>query len=122
VPLAVSAPFHCGLMKPAQDRLAPELRALAVQNPRVPIVANVDARLKRDGTAAIDALIEQLSSPVRWEDVVRRLASEGVTTYVEVGPGTVLSGLVRKIQREAVVASFGSPDDLGAVERVIVSE
>jgi [acyl-carrier-protein] S-malonyltransferase len=122
VPLAVSAPFHCGLMKPAQDRLAPELRALAVQNPRVPIVANVDARLKRDGTAAIDALIEQVSSPVRWEDVVRRLASEGVTTYVEVGPGTVLSGLVRKIQREAVVASFGSPDDLGAVERVIVSE
>jgi len=116
VPLAVSAPFHCALMKPAQDRLAPELRALPTQTPAVPIVANVDAELKRDATAAIDALVAQVSSPVRWEAVVQRLASEGVTTYVEVGPGTVLSGLVRKIHREATVMSFGSPDDLAAVE------
>jgi [acyl-carrier-protein] S-malonyltransferase len=60
-----------------------------------------------------------VSSPVRWEAVVRRLASEGVTTYVEVGPGTVLSGLIRKIHREAQVANFGSPDDLAAVEDVM---
>lgn len=116
VPLPVSAPFHCALMKPAEDRLAPELRALTVQDPTVPVVANVDAEPKRSGTAAVDALVAQVSSPVRWEDVVRRLASEGVTTYVEVGPGTVLSGLVRKIHREAVVLSVGSPDDVAALE------
>ena len=119
IPLAVSAPFHCALMKPAGDRLAPELRAIQAQTPRVPIVANVDAEPKRDAQAAIEALVLQVSSPVRWEAVVRRLASEGVTTYVEVGPGTVLSGLVRKIHREATIVSFGGPDDLAAVETAL---
>ena len=121
IALAVSAPFHCALMKPAEERLAPELRALRVDAPHVPIVANVDAELKRDASGAIEALVRQVSSPVRWEAVVRRLASEGVTTYVEVGPGTVLSGLVRKIHREATVVSFGSPDDLAAVETALAS-
>jgi [acyl-carrier-protein] S-malonyltransferase len=116
VPLEVSAPFHCALMKPAERRLAPELRALTIQDPAVPIVANVDADFKRTGTGAIDALIAQVSSPVQWEGVVKRLASEGVTTYVEVGPGTALSRLVRKIHLEAAVGSFGSPDDLPLVE------
>ena len=119
VPLPVSAPFHCALMQPAAARLAPELRALETREPRVPIVANVDAGLKRDAHAAVEALVAQVSSPVQWEAVVRRLASEGVTTYVEVGPGTVLSGLVRKIHREATVVSFGTPDDLEAVERTL---
>jgi [acyl-carrier-protein] S-malonyltransferase len=117
LPLSVSAPFHCALMKPAEERLAPELRGLTVNDPAMPIVANVDAEPKRTGAAAIEALIAQVSSPVRWEDVVRRLASEGVTTYVEVGPGTVLTGLVRKLQRDSQVASFGAPDDLADVER-----
>ena len=85
-------------------------------DPQVPIVANVDAEPRRTAAGAIDALVAQVSSPVRWEDVVRRLASEGVTTYVEVGPGSVLSGLVRKIQREATVISVGAPDDLAALE------
>jgi [acyl-carrier-protein] S-malonyltransferase len=119
IPLPVSAPFHCALMKPAEDRLAPELRALTVHKPRVPIVANLDAEPKYDAPSAIEALVAQVSSPVRWDAAVRRLASEGVTTYVEVGPGTVLSGLVRKIHREARVASFGSPDDLAAVEELM---
>ncbi|HWF83968.1 MAG TPA: ACP S-malonyltransferase [Vicinamibacterales bacterium] len=119
IPLTVSAPFHCALMKPAERRLAPELRSLDTHDPRVPIVANVDAELKRVAAGAIDALVAQVSSPVRWEAVVRRLASEGVTTYVEVGPGTVLSGLVRKIHREATVLSVGGPDDVAAVEAVI---
>lgn len=118
MPLAVSAPFHCALMKPAELRLAPELRALETADPRFPIVANVDAALKSTAAAAIDALVAQVASPVRWEEVVGCLASNGVTTYVEVGPGTVLSGLVRKIQREAAVVSFGGPDDLAAVEAV----
>jgi [acyl-carrier-protein] S-malonyltransferase len=117
VPLPVSAPFHCALMQPAADRLAPELRALATHDPRMPIVANVDAQPRTRAAEAIDALIAQVSAPVQWESVVRRLASEGVTTYVEVGPGTVLSGLVRKIHREATVLGFATPDDLAAITR-----
>jgi [acyl-carrier-protein] S-malonyltransferase len=119
LPLPVSAPFHCALMKPAELRLAPELRALTVHDPRVPVVANVDAAPKRAAADAIEALVRQVSSPVRWEAVVQRLASDGVTTYVEVGPGTILSGLVRKIHREASVGSFGSPDDLAAIEALL---
>ena len=115
IALNVSAPFHCALMKPAEQRLEPELRALATHDPRIPIVANVDAQPRRTAGDAIDALVRQVSSPVRWEEVVQRLASEGVTTYVEVGPGTVLGGLVKKIQKDARVLQFGSPDDLGAV-------
>ena len=115
IPLAVSAPFHCGLMKPAEDRLAPELRALAVQAPRRPVVANIDAEPKRDGAAAVEALVRQVSGAVQWESVVRRLASEGVRTYVEVGPGTVLAGLVRKIDRDARVASLEDPAGLDAL-------
>jgi [acyl-carrier-protein] S-malonyltransferase len=119
MPLAVSAPFHCALMRPAQERLAPELRAVGASDPHVPIVANVDAEPKRTAGGAIEALVAQVSAPVRWEDVVRRLASEGVTTYVEVGQGTVLSGLVRKIVRDARVAGLSTPDDLGAVEALV---
>jgi [acyl-carrier-protein] S-malonyltransferase len=119
IPLTVSAPFHCALMRPAEERLAPELRALSVSPPRQPVVANVDAEIKRDGESAIEALVRQVSSPVRWEAVMARLASEGVTTYVEVGPGTVLTGLARKLQRDAVTATFGSPDDLAAVESLV---
>jgi [acyl-carrier-protein] S-malonyltransferase len=115
VPLAVSAPFHCALMKPAETRLEPELRALAVSDPRVPVVANVDAEPKRDAAAVIDALVRQVSSPVRWEDVMRRLASEGVRSYVEVGPGAVLTGLGRKIQRDASFAAVEDPSGVDAV-------
>jgi [acyl-carrier-protein] S-malonyltransferase len=119
VMLPVSAPFHCALMEPAARRLAPELRAMDVQDPRTPIVANVDAEIKRDAGAAIEALVAQVSSAVRWEAVVRRLASEGVTTYVEVGPGTVLTGLIRKIHREARLVNFGGPDDLPAIDSLL---
>lgn len=120
VPLAVSAPFHCALMKPAEDRLAPDLRALSVQNPRVPVVANLDAELKRDASAAIEALVQQVSAPVRWEAIVGRLASEGVTTYVEVGPGTALSGMVRRINGAATVANVAEPADVQSIEALRV--
>ena len=119
IALQVSAPFHCDLMRPAEERLAPELRRLAVRDPRVPVVANVDAEPKRDADAAIAALIRQVSAPVRWEDCVRRLASEGVTAYVEVGPGTVLSGLIRKIARDATVVNLDQPAGLAAVEGIV---
>ena len=115
VPLPVSAPFHCALMQPAQQRLEPELRALTVRDPRVPVFANVDAEPKRDGGVAIDALVGQISAPVLWDAIVRRLASTGVTTYVEVGPGRVLGGLVKKIQRDAQVFAFSEPADLPAI-------
>jgi [acyl-carrier-protein] S-malonyltransferase len=116
IPLPVSAPFHCALMQPAAERLAPELLALDIHDPRVPVVANVDAEPKRRGADAIDALIAQVAAPVQWEAVVRRLASEGVTTYVEVGPGTVLSGMVRRLHRDASVLNIENPADLAAIE------
>jgi [acyl-carrier-protein] S-malonyltransferase len=121
VALNVSAPFHCALMAPAQARLEPELRALATDRPAFPVVANVDATPKVDAAAAIDALVAQVSGAVRWEQTVRHLASAGVHAYVEVGPGTVLAGLVRKIDREAQVVSFGAPDQLGAVEALFAA-
>jgi len=119
VPLPVSAPFHCALMKPAEERLAPELAALAASAPRVPVVANVDAEPKTTAAASVAALVAQVSAPVLWEAVVGRLASAGVRAYVEVGPGTVLSGLVRKIHREARVTSLETPAQLDAVEAFI---
>ena len=107
IPLQVSAPFHCALMKPAAG--SPRARTAAHPRPRS---ARADRRERGCGAEArrrrprSRRSIAQVSSPVRWEDVVRRLASEGVTTYVEVGPGTVLSGMVRQIHREATVANI----------------
>jgi [acyl-carrier-protein] S-malonyltransferase len=115
IPLAVSAPFHCALMKPAEERLAPELRALPAHAPGIPVVANVDAEPRRDAASAIDALIRQISSPVRWEGVVRRLIAEGVTSFVELGPGSVLAGLIRKIDRSVSVVSVEDPSGLAGV-------
>ena len=106
IPLAVSAPFHCPLMKPAEERLAPELRALATHDPACPVVANVDALPKTAAADSIEALVKQVSSPVRWEDVIRRLVADGATTFVELGPGTVLAGLIKKIDRSAAVLSI----------------
>ena len=119
VPLPVSAPFHCALMAPAQVRLEAELRGLVISDPRVPIIANVDARAKLDGVASIDALVRQVSSPVLWDSVVRKLSSSGIDTYVEVGPGTALSGLVKKIDRHAVTLSVGDPEGVTALETLV---
>lgn len=116
IPLQVSAPFHCALMRPAEERLTPELRAVAACDPRVPVVANVDAVPKSDAASSIEALIRQVSAPVRWEDCVRRLASSGITAYVEVGPGTVLSGLIRKIAPDATILNLDAPEGLAAIE------
>jgi [acyl-carrier-protein] S-malonyltransferase len=118
IPLAVSAPFHCPLMQPAEARLAPDLRALAAHDPAVPVVANVDAEPKRTAADAIEALIRQVSSPVRWEDVVKRLVAEGVTRFVELGPGTVLAGLIKKIDRGVTVVSI---EDEAGLEAALVA-
>jgi [acyl-carrier-protein] S-malonyltransferase len=121
IPLQVSAPFHCALMKPAEERLTPELRAVAARDPRIPVVANVDAEPKVTASAAIDALIRQIASPVRWEDVMRRMVADGATAFVEVGPGSVLMGLGRKIARDASFAHLESPADLQAIEALFAA-
>jgi [acyl-carrier-protein] S-malonyltransferase len=119
IALSVSAPFHCPLMRPAEDRLAPELRALPAQAPGIPVIANVDGEPKRTAADAIEALVRQVSSPVRWEDVVKRLAAEGVTTCVELGPGSVLAGLIRKIDRSLKVFSVEDEQGLTALEAAL---
>jgi [acyl-carrier-protein] S-malonyltransferase len=99
VPLQVSAPFHCALMQPAQDRLAEVLNAIEVHDPRFPIVSNVTADVTKKGGRERDLLIEQVTAPVRWVESMRHMIDEGASTFVEVGPGRVLSGLLRQIDR-----------------------
>jgi [acyl-carrier-protein] S-malonyltransferase len=99
VMLAVSAPFHCALMQPMQTRMEPALRGAAFRDLRVPVVTNADAEVTSSGAEAREALIRQLTLPVRWEDSIRELVEQGVKTFVEVGPGRVLSGLLRQIDR-----------------------
>jgi [acyl-carrier-protein] S-malonyltransferase len=107
--LPVSAPFHSALMQPAQDRLAADLSKTQFSNLRVPLVTNVDADTITTGDEAREALIRQVSMPVRWEESVRLLIDEGVNTFVEVGPGKVLTGLLRQIERS--VAALNVEDE-----------
>jgi [acyl-carrier-protein] S-malonyltransferase len=97
--LPVSAPFHCSLMKPAQDRLADDLNALKLQPPVYPVACNVDAQLVTDDLRARDTLVRQVTGSVKWEQCVRLLIAQGVQTFIEVGPGKVLCGLLRQIDR-----------------------
>jgi len=113
VKLNVSAPFHCALMKPAQDRLAVDLKQLKFSELQVPVVTNVDARITKDAGEVCDALIRQVSSPVRWLQSMTLLIEQGVSRFVEVGPGKVLSGLMRQINREA---SCFNVEDAGSLQ------
>jgi [acyl-carrier-protein] S-malonyltransferase len=99
VMLPVSAPFHSELMRPAQERLEKDLRATEFSFLKIPLVTNVDAAVITDGAEAREALIRQVTLPVRWEESIRELIEQGATTFVEVGPGRVLSGLLRQIDR-----------------------
>jgi len=112
VMLPVSAPFHCSLMAPAGVRLAPELDAAQVANPRVPVVRNVDAGVTRSAEDVRPFLLKQVASPVRWTECVQRLAAEGASAFVEVGPGRVLSGLLRRIVSGARGHSIEDPAGL----------
>jgi [acyl-carrier-protein] S-malonyltransferase len=107
--LPVSAPFHCALMMPAQEKLAADLDKTAFSDLSVPLVTNVDADTETTGNEAKDALVRQVSMPVRWEESVRLLIDEGVNTFVEVGPGRVLTGLLRQIERS--VAALNIEDE-----------
>jgi [acyl-carrier-protein] S-malonyltransferase len=107
VSLPVSAPFHCSLMQPAQDRLARDLNALNFQNPSCPVVCNVDAAVVATADASRDALIRQVTGAVRWEPSVRLLIEKGVGLFIEVGPGKVLWGLMRQIDRSKTCVTVG---------------
>lgn len=98
--LNVSAPFHSALMMPAQERLGADLEGIRFANLNVPLVTNVDATVIRKGAEARESLVRQVSSPVRWLESIELLIKEGVDTFVEVGPGKVLTGLMRQISRE----------------------
>jgi [acyl-carrier-protein] S-malonyltransferase len=100
VMLPVSAPFHCPLMQPAQDRLAVDLRALTFNDPKFPVIKNIDAEQVTSGEAAREALIHQVTGSVQWESSMKTLIATGVDLFVELGPGKVLCGLMRQIDRE----------------------
>lgn len=112
IKLNVSAPFHCALMKPAAERLAAELEKIEFNDLSIPLVTNVDAAVITSGQEAREALIRQVSSPVRWLESVQNLIKEGVGTFSEVGPGKVLCGLLRQIDRSANCVSIGDVESL----------
>jgi len=112
VSLPVSAPFHCALMQPAQDRLAQDLKALSWHDPSCPVVCNVDAAPITSGEAARDALIRQVTGAVRWDESVRVLIEKGAVLFIEVGPGKVLWGLMRQIDRSKTCLTVGDEASL----------
>lgn len=112
VSLPVSAPFHCALMQPAQDRLAADLNALSFQNPSRPVVCNVDAEAVTSAVASRAALIRQVTGAVKWEPSVRLLINKGVSLLIEVGPGKVLWGLMRQIDRSKTCLTVGDEASL----------
>ena len=112
VMLAVSAPFHCALMQPAQDRLAELLSALAFAPPAVPVAVNVDAALVSEADQLRDALIRQVTGAVRWVESMRLLIDEQPSQFIEVGPGKVLCGLMRQIDRSQVCLNVGDEASL----------
>lgn len=119
--LNVSAPFHCALMKPAQERLEADLNRVTFKDLRVPLVTNVDARAIKTAAEARDSLIRQVSQPVRWLASVELLASQGVQSFIEVGPGKVLSGLLRQINRDLRCLNVEDEASLNAARQTVHS-
>jgi [acyl-carrier-protein] S-malonyltransferase len=110
--LSVSAPFHCALMKPAQDRLTKDLKSLSFHGPEVSVVCNVDAAIVEDADGSRDALIRQVTGSVKWDPSIRLLMARGVQTFIEVGPGKVLCGLTRQIDRAMTCLNVGDEASL----------
>ena len=117
--LPVSAPFHSTLMQPAEARLREDIERISFSDPRVPVYVNVDAAPITDAAVAKDALIRQVSRPVLWEESVRRMIDDGVSLFVEVGPGRVLSGLLVRIDKGAGRVSVQGPSDFDAAREAI---
>ncbi|HEU0252418.1 MAG TPA: ACP S-malonyltransferase [Pyrinomonadaceae bacterium] len=122
IKLKVSAPFHCALMKPAQDRLAPDLEQLNFSAPQAPVVTNVDARVTTAPDELRDALVRQVSAPVRWFESMQLLMQQGVDTFVEAGPGKVLSGLMRQISRDAKMLNVEDAESLMATRSALAGQ
>jgi [acyl-carrier-protein] S-malonyltransferase len=112
MPLPVSAPFHCALMAPAATRLEEVLDGVTLADPRIPVWANADVSRVTDAAAARATLVRQVTAPVRWMDTIRALHASGIRTFVEVGPGRVLAGLVRRILDDARVLTVSEPKDV----------
>jgi [acyl-carrier-protein] S-malonyltransferase len=110
--LKVSAPFHCALLLPAQEQLAGPLAATIFSNLTTPLINNVDARMVRQGEEARDALVRQVSSPVRWTEIIELMLAQGVETFIEVGPGKVLIGLVKGISKAVTLLNVEDPASL----------
>jgi [acyl-carrier-protein] S-malonyltransferase len=120
--LKVSAPFHCALMQPAQDELATTLERLTFADPAFPVVCNVDARLMTRGTEVRDALIRQVTGPVRWVECVNLLVQQGVTHLIEIGPGRVLNGLTRGILGRGVESPVSlNVEDRASLEKTVAA-
>jgi len=115
LPLAVSAPFHCELMQPAAERLSVELAKIQFRAPSVPVIANVDAAPNSDGERVRPLLVQQVTAPVRWEQTIQRLEALQVTRALELGQGTVLAGLAKRITRNVVVQAAGDPASIAAL-------
>src|SRR5271154_560111 len=113
--LPVSAPFHCSLMKPAQDRLEVDLNALKMQKPVYPVVCNVEASLVSDELRARETLVAQVTGSVKWEPSMRLLIERGVQTFLEIGPGKILCGLMRQIDRSKTCLNVGDEASLTKV-------
>ena len=112
IPLPVSAPFHCALMAPARQAMEPLIQAVPMADPQVPVVCNVDAEPLTRASAARNALVRQIDGPVRWAESVTIMATAGVGRLIEFGPGKVLSGLARRIDRRLKVRSLAEPEDM----------
>jgi len=110
--LPVSAPFHCSLMKPAQDRLENDLKNITMSKPVYPVACNVDAEMVSDDNRAFGTLVRQVTGAVKWEQCMRLLIAEGVDTFIEVGPGKVLCGLMRQIDRSKTCLNVGDKASL----------
>ena len=121
VKLNVSAPFHCALMKPAQDRLAADLEKISFTDLGLPVVTNVDAKAVNRGADARESLVRQVSNPVRWLESVEFLINQGVQTFVEIGPGKVLSGLVRQINRDVRCVNVEDAASLRSAQEALAS-
>ncbi len=119
MPLPVSAPFHSSLMKPAEERLAPHLSEIAFRDPSIPVYVNVDAAPVTTGNAARGALLRQVARPVRWQQSIEKMIADGVTLFVEIGPGRVLTGLIGRISKEVGKISVQGPDDIDAAKSAI---
>ncbi len=118
--LPVSAPFHCPLMRPAQEKLRADLDGAVFKELAIPLVNNWEAREITAAEQARQGLYEQIPNPVRWADSIRHIAGKGMTTFIEVGPGSVLSGLLRNIDPELRALKFGEPGDLEKLDSALV--